>query len=79
MSAFDKDGNFLERIVRDNTVSGLETAFMVLMGHGVPLDYDVVVSSVPEYTIEQGLWASDLARNLQKVLEEHARARGDGE
>ena len=77
--AFNKDVDFLDRIVHDNTMSGLETAFMVLMGHGVSLDYDVVVSSVPEYTIDQGRRASDLARRLQKVLEEHAGARVGGE
>ena len=77
--AFDKDGDFLEGFVHDNVVSGLETAFMVLMCHGVSIDYDTVVSTVPEYTDEQGLWASDLARHLQKVVEEHARAREDVE
>ena len=63
----------MDRIVRDNTVSDL-----FLMGHGVSLDYDAVVSFVPEYTIKQGLRASDLARRLHKVLEEHAHARGGG-
>lgn len=77
VGAFDKDGNFLEGFVRDNMhmVSGLEIAFLVLMGHGVSIDYDTMVSTVPEYTDEQGIRASDLAHHLQKVGEEHARAR----
>ena len=77
--AFDKDGDFLEGFFRDNVVSGLEIAFIVLMGHGVSIDYDTVVSNMPKYTEEQGQRASDLARRLQKVLEEHARARDDVE
>ena len=64
---FDKDGNFLEGFVRDNVVSGFETAFMVLLGHGVSFDYDTVVSTVPEYTNEQGLRASDLARCFRRL------------
>ena len=75
--AFDKDDDFLEGFVRDNVVSGLETTFMVLMGHGMSIDYDTVVSSMPEYTREQGLLATDLAHRLQKVLEEHAQSWGD--
>ena len=76
-SAFDKEGDFLHGLIHDGTVSGLETMFMFLMVHGVSIDYDAVVSSVPEYTREQGLQATDLARRLQKVLEECAQSRGD--
>ena len=77
--SFDKDRSFLESFARDNVVSGLETVFMVLMGHGVSIDYDAMVSTVPAYTEEQGLWASDLARHLQKVVEEYARTLDDAE
>ena len=76
-SAFDKEGNFLESFARDNVVSSFETAFMVLMGHGVSVDYETIVSSVPVCTEEQSLRASKLARRLQKVVEEHARAQED--
>ena len=62
--AFDKEGDFLQDLVCDSTVSGLETMLMVLMGHGMSIDYDAVVSSVPEYTRAQGLQPTDLARCL---------------
>ena len=66
--AFDKGGDFLHDLVRDNTVSALETTFMDLMGHGMSIDYDAMVLSVPKYTLEQGLRAAELAHRLQKVL-----------
>ena len=73
-AAFDRDGEFLQDLIRDSTVSGLETTFMVLLGHGVSIDFDVIVSSVPKFTTALGLQASDLARRLSKVLEERARS-----
>src|SRR4051812_31408060 len=52
--SFDKDGGFLESFARGNVVSGLETAFMVLMGHGVSIDYDAMVLTLPDCNEEQG-------------------------
>ena len=39
-------------MIRENVVSGLATSFVVLLGHGVPIQ-DSMVDSVPGYTEEQ--------------------------
>ena len=50
--SFDAEGNFLLDFARDNTVCGLETTLMVLLGHGVSIDFETAMSSVHEYTAE---------------------------
>ena len=49
-------------------MSGLATSFVVLLGHGIPIE-DSLVDSVPRYTKEQSARATDLARRLQLVVE----------
>lgn len=73
--SFDAEGDFLREFARDCTVSGLETTLKVLLGHGVSIDVDAVVSSVPKYTSKQAQQASDAARKLQETLEKFAQSR----
>ena len=49
-------------------MSGLATSFVVLMGHGVPIE-DSMADSVPHHTKEQSARATQLARQLQLVVE----------
>ena len=74
--SFDAEGDFLRDFARDCTVGGLETTLMVLLGHGVSIDFDTVVSSVPKYTPEQARQATDAARKLQETLEKFSQSRG---
>ena len=73
--SFDAEGGFLEHFARDNTVRGLETTLMVLLGHGVSFDFDKVASSVPEYSTADSERAVAIARKLQETLERHAQAQ----
>ena len=67
-AAFGAGGGLLESFVRETMVSGLATSFVVLLGHGVPLD-DGMVATVPDYMNEQSARATELARRLQLVVE----------
>ena len=58
----------MEDLIRENVVSGLATSFVVLLGHGVPIQ-DSMVDSVPRYTKERSVRATELARQLQLVVE----------
>ena len=68
VSAFGPNGGRLEELIRENVVSGLATSFVVLLGHGIPIE-DSLVDSVPRYTKEQSARATELARRLQLVVE----------
>ena len=61
----------MEGLIRENVVSGLATYFVVLLGHGVPIE-DSMVDSLPDYTEEQSARATRLARQLQLVVEADA-------
>ena len=74
--SFDAEGGFLADFARGNTVHGLETTLMVLLGHGVSFDFDKVASSVPEYSVADLEWVVDVARKLQETLERHAQEQG---
>ena len=37
VAAFGLNGDQLEDLIRENVVSGLDTSFVVLLGHGVPI------------------------------------------
>ena len=52
VAAFGPNDDQLEGLVRGNVVSGLATSFVVLLGHGVPIE-DSMVDSVPDYTEKQ--------------------------
>ena len=58
----------MEDLIRKNVVSGLATSFVVLLGHGVPIE-DSMADIVPRYTKEQSDRATRLARQLQLVVE----------
>ena len=75
-SVFDAEGGCLEDFARENTVRGLKSALVVLLGHGAPSDFDQMVSSVPAVTTAHAKWAGDLARRLQETLERRDQARG---
>ena len=75
--SFDAEGGYLTDFARENTVRGLETTLVVLLGHGVSCDFDKVASSVPEYLAADSQWAVDMARKLQETLEKHAQEQGD--
>ena len=68
VATFGPDGGRLEELVRENVVSGLATSFVVLLGHGIPIE-DSLVDSVPCYTKEQSVRATELALRLQLVVE----------
>ena len=74
--SFDAEGGFLADFARDNTVRGLETTLMVLLGHGVSFDFDKVASPVPEYSAADSERVVDVACKLQETLERHAQAQG---
>ena len=63
--SFDAEGDYLTDFARENTVRGLETTLMVLLGHGVSCDFDKVTSSVPEFSAADLERAEGLARKLQ--------------
>ena len=48
-AAFGPDGDRLEQLIRENVVSGIATSFVVLLGHGIPIE-DSMVEDVPCYT-----------------------------
>ena len=77
VGSFDAKGGFLADFARDNTVRGLETTLVVLLGHGVSCDFDKVVSLVPEVSAANLEWAGDLARKLQETLKKHDQELGD--
>ena len=68
VAAFGPDGGRLEHLIRENVVSGLATSFVVLLGHGIPIE-DSLVEDVPRYTKDQSARATKLARRLQQVVE----------
>ena len=68
VAAFGPNDGQLEDLIHENVVSGLATSFVVLLGHGVPIE-DSMVDSVPRYTKEQSARATELARRLQLVVE----------
>ena len=68
VAAFGPDGNLLVGLVGENVVSGLATFLVVLMGHGISID-DSLVETVPDYTKEQSMRATALARRLQEVVD----------
>ena len=74
--SFDAEGGCLEDFARENTVCGLKSALVVLLGHGAPGDFDQMVSSVPAVTTAHAKRAGDLARRLQETLERRDQARG---
>ena len=45
--SFDTNGAFVRQFSQDQTVRGLETTFMVLLGNGLQADFDTPVASVP--------------------------------
>src|SRR3954470_11647155 len=67
VAAFGPNADRLEGLVRETVVSGLATSFVVLMGHGVPID-DNMVDSLPGYTTDQSARATRPARQLQLVV-----------
>ena len=71
VTAFGPNGGRLEELIRENVVSGLAMSFVVLLGHGVPIE-DSLVDSVPRYTKEQSARATELARRLPLVEEAKA-------
>ena len=75
--SFDAEGDFLADFARDNTVHGLESTLVVLLGHGVSCDFDRMVSSVPAVTAANVRRAGDLARRLQETLEKRDQDPGD--
>ena len=68
VAAFGPDGDRLEQLIRENVVSGLATSFVVLLGHGIPIE-DSLVEDVPRYTRDQSARATKLARRMQLVVE----------
>ena len=62
--SFDSDGGFLADFARDHTVRGLETTWMVLLGHGVSIDFDSVASEVLKISGVHARCAVELARKL---------------
>ena len=66
IAAFGPGGRLLEELVGENVVSGLATSLVVLMGHEISID-DSLVETVPDYTKEQSLRATALARRLKKL------------
>ena len=68
VAAFGPNGGHLEELIRENVVSGLATSFVVLLGHGVPIQ-DYLVESVTRYIKEQNTRATALARRLHLVVE----------
>ena len=75
--SFDSEGGFLADFARNNTVCGLETTLLVLLGHGVSIDFGTVTSSVPDYTTAHSEQAVDATCKLQEMLEKHAQEQGD--
>ena len=51
VAAFGPNGDQLEGLVHENVVSGLATSFVVLLGHGVPIQCSMA-DCVPGYTEE---------------------------
>ena len=78
VAAFGPYGDQLEGLVRENVVSGPATSFVVLLGHGVPIE-DSMVDSLPDYIEEQSARATRLARQLQLVVEDDALNSQGGE
>ena len=63
VAEFGPNADRLEGLVRDTVVSVIATSFVVLLGHGVPIE-DSMVDSLPDYTDEQSARATRLARQL---------------
>ena len=72
VAAFGPNRDKLEGLVGETVVSALATSFVVLLGHGVPID-DAMVYSLPGYTTDQSARATRLARQLQLVVEADTR------
>ena len=74
--SFDSEGEFLIDFARRYMVRGIGTTFLVLLGQGVSIDFDTVLSSVPAYSAAHAKQVVGATRKLQETLEKHARARG---
>ena len=71
--SFDAEGGLLKDFARDNSVRGLQSALVVLLSHGVPGDFDSMVSSVPAVTADTVRRARVLAQKLQETLEKRKK------
>ena len=71
--SFDAEGGFLTDFARDSSVRGLQSALVVLLSHGVPGDFDSMVSSVPTVTADNVKRARALAHKLQETLEKRKK------
>ena len=70
--SFDAEGGFVADFARDNTVRGLESTLVVLLGHDASCDFNRMVSSVPVVTAANlngpATWRTGCRRPWRSVI-----------
>lgn len=72
----DKGGDILMDLACDNTMSALDITLMVLLGHGVSIDFDTILLSVSKYIVAHSRQATAGTHKLQETPETHAQSQG---
>ena len=70
-------GAFVQQFSQSQMVHGLETTFMVLLGHDLQADFDALVASVSSMQNSTRRQSVELAKRLQEALMEFARHGAD--